>query len=53
MIYLFNMKKQIDINSAWEITIQKVLKDILNNSYNLTLEDLEILRKLSEKKTYE
>jgi hypothetical protein len=47
------MEKKAEVNPVWETTIQKVLEDILNNSYNLTVEDLEFLRKLADKKTYE
>ncbi len=45
--------EKIDINPAWEAQVKKVLEDILNNCFNLSLEDLETLRILSEKKLYE
>jgi hypothetical protein len=45
--------EKIDINPAWEAQVKKVLEDILNNCSNLSLEDLETLRILSEKKLYE
>jgi|LakMenE01Jun11ns_1017448.scaffolds.fasta_scaffold9131193_2 hypothetical protein len=42
-----------EVNPAWEAQVKKVLEDILNNCSNLSLEDLETLRILSEKKLYE
>lgn len=43
--------QKIDINSAYEAEIKKVLEDILNNCSNISLEDLETLRILSNKTT--
>ncbi len=42
-----------EVNSTWEAEIKKVLEDILNNCSNISLEDLETLRILSNKKLYE
>jgi hypothetical protein len=42
-----------EINPVWEAQIKKVLEDILNNCSNISLEDLETLRILSNKKLYE
>jgi len=42
-----------EVNPTWEAQVKKVLEDILNNCSNLSLEDLETLRILSEKKLYE
>ncbi len=42
-----------EVNSTWEAQIKKVLEDILNNCSNISLEDLETLRILSQKKLYE
>ena len=42
-----------EVNPVWEAQIKKVLEDILNNCSNISLEDLETLRILSEKKLYE
>jgi hypothetical protein len=42
-----------EVNPAWEAQVKKVLEDILTNCSNLSLEDLETLRILSEKKLYE
>lgn len=42
-----------EVNSTWEAQIKKVLEDILNNCSNISLEDLETLRILSNKKLYE
>lgn len=44
---------KIDVNSAWEAEIKKILNNILDNCSNISLEDLEVLRKLAEKKIYE
>jgi hypothetical protein len=40
-----------EVNSTWEAQIKKVLEDILNNCSNISLEDLETLRILSNKTT--
>jgi hypothetical protein len=42
-----------EVNPTWEAQVKKVLEDILNNCSNISLEDLETLRILSEKKLYE
>ena len=42
-----------ETNPVWEAQIKKVLEDILNNCSNISLEDLETLRILSNKKLYE
>jgi hypothetical protein len=42
-----------EVNPTWEAQIKKVLEDILNNCSNISLEDLETLRILSNKKLYE
>ena len=42
--------QKIDINPTWEAQVKKVLEDILNNCSNISLEDLETLRILSNKK---
>ena len=42
-----------EVNPAWEAQVKKELEDILNNCSNISLEDLETLRILSEKKLYE
>ena len=42
-----------EVSPVWEAQIKKVLEDILNNCSNISLEDLETLRILSEKKLYE
>ena len=42
-----------EINPVWEAQVKKVLEDILNNCSNISLEDLETLRILSNKKLYE
>jgi hypothetical protein len=42
-----------EVNPVWEAQIKKVLEDILNNCSNISLEDLETLRILSNKKLYE
>ena len=39
-----------EVSPVWEAQIKKVLEDILNNCSNISLEDLETLRILSEKK---
>jgi len=42
-----------EVSPVWEAQIKKVLEDILNNCSNISLEDLETLRILSQKKLYE
>lgn len=42
--------EKIDINPAWEAEIKKVLDAIFDNCSNISLEDLETLRILLEKK---
>jgi len=42
-----------EVSPVWEAQIKKVLEDILNNCSNISLEDLETLRILSNKKLYE
>ena len=42
-----------ETNPVWEAQVKKVLEDILNNCSNISLEDLETLRILSNKKLYE
>jgi hypothetical protein len=42
-----------EVNPVWEAQVKKVLEDILNNCSNISLEDLETLRILSNKKLYE
>ena len=44
------MKKQVDINPAWEAEIKKVLDKLWENRSNLSLRNLEILRIFSNKK---
>lgn len=41
--------KNPEVNTAWQVEIKKVLDAILNNCSNITLQDLEILRILSNK----
>lgn len=45
--------KPVETNPVWEAQVKKVLEDILNNCSNISLEDLETLRILSNKKLYE
>jgi hypothetical protein len=40
-----------EVSPVWEAQIKKVLEDILNNCSNISLEDLETLRILSNKTT--
>ena len=47
------MVKSAEVNTAWEVEIKKVLDAIFENCSNISLEDLETLRKLAEKNIYE
>lgn len=47
------MAKSAEVNTAWEVEIKKVLDAIFENCSNISLEDLETLRILSEKKINE
>ena len=53
MIYLFNMEKQIkkqpDINPAFEEMLRKELDKIWENRSNISFRNLELLRKFAEK----
>jgi regulator of replication initiation timing len=42
-------KQMKDINPAWEAEIKKVLDEIWENRYRLSLENLKMLRRLANK----
>lgn len=44
------MKKQTDINSAWEAEIKKTLDALWKNRFKLSLGNVELLRRLANKK---
>jgi IS1 family transposase len=44
-----NMKKQIEINSAWEAEIKKLVDAVWENRHRLSLANLEMLRRLANK----
>ena len=48
MIYHFNMKKQVDINSAWDAEIEKAIQAIRENKHKITQKRLETLKRLSK-----
>jgi hypothetical protein len=43
------MKKQIEMNSAWEAEIKKQLDNIWKNRHRLSLANLEMLHRLANK----
>jgi Fe2+ or Zn2+ uptake regulation protein len=42
------MKKQTDINSAWDAEIEKALQAIRENKWKITQNRLEVLKRLSK-----
>ena len=43
------MKKQMEMNSAWEAEIKKQLDNIWEKRHHLSLANLEMLRRLANK----
>jgi hypothetical protein len=44
-----NSKPMMDINSAWEAEIKKTLDALWENRFRLSLTNVELLRRLSNK----